>query len=159
MAAPADDSPGVPIPPPLMFVLGFVAGLLADGVVPVRLLGTARRAAAVWTGWGAIAAGLILMFWGILTFARSRTAVMPHLPASRLVTSGPYRLTRNPMYVGITLAYVGIALLIDTAWPVLLLPLVLALLFVVVVRREERYLERAFGDAYRSYRRLVSRWV
>ena len=159
MAAPAHDSPGVPLPPPLLFVLGFLAGLLADGVVPLALLGPDRRGAAVWLGWGAIVSGLVVMLWGIGTFARSRTAVMPHLPASRLVTSGPYRFTRNPMYVGLTLAYAGIALLIDTAWPLLLLPIVLAVLFLVVVRREERYLERAFGERYRDYRRRVRRWI
>lgn len=159
MAAPAHDSPGVPIPPPLLFVFGFLAGLLADGVVPLALLGAGRRSAAVWAGWGSIAAGLGLMLWGLVTFARARTAVMPHMPASRLVTAGPYRFTRNPMYLGIVLAYTGLALLIDTAWPLLLLPIVLVLLLVVVVRREERYLERAFGDAYRAYRRRVRRWV
>jgi protein-S-isoprenylcysteine O-methyltransferase Ste14 len=159
MAAPAHDSPGVPVPPPLLFIVGFLAGLLADGVVPLALLGAGRRGAAVWLGWGAVVCGLVLMLWGIATFARSRTAVMPHLPASRLVTAGPYRFTRNPMYVGLTLAYAGIALLIDTAWPLLTLPAVLATLVVVVVRREERYLDRAFGEAYREYRGRVRRWL
>lgn len=159
MTAADHDSPGVPVPPPLLFVFGFLVGLLADGVVPVGLFGPARRTIAVTGGWGSIAAGLLVMFWGIATFVRSRTAVMPHLPASRLVTSGPYRFTRNPMYVGLTLTYVGLALLIDTAWPLFVLPLVLVLLVVVVVRREERYLERAFGEAYRSYRHRVRRWV
>ena len=159
MAAPAHDSPGVPIPPPLLFVFGFVIGLLADGVLPLALLGADRRAVAVWLGWGAIAGGLGLMLWGIATFARSRTAVMPHLPASRLVTAGPYRFTRNPMYVGIAVAYTGVAMLIDTAWPLLLLPAVLVVLVAVVVRREERYLDRTFGERYRDYRRRVRRWI
>lgn len=159
MTAADHDSPGVPVPPPLLFVFGFLLGLLADGVVPVRLLGSARREIAVIGGWGAIAAGLLVMCWGLATFLRSRTAVMPHLPASRLVTSGPYRFSRNPMYVGLTLTYVGLALLIDTAWPLFVLPVVLSLLMVLVVRREERYLERAFGEAYRSYRQRVRRWV
>lgn len=159
MAVPAHDSPGVPVPPPILFVLGFVAGLLADGVVPLTLLGAERRAIAVPLGWGAILIGLLLMLWGIATFARFRTAVMPHLPASRLITGGPYRFTRNPMYVGLTLTYGGLALLIDTAWPLLLLPLVLALLVLVVIRREERYLERAFGESYREYRARVRRWL
>lgn len=158
MAA-ADDSPGVPVPPPLLFVLGFLVGLLADGVVPVAVLGAGRRSLAVPLGWGSVAAGLGLMFWGIATFAAARTAVMPHLPARRLVTSGPYRFTRNPMYVGIVLAYAGLAILIDTAWPLLLLPAVLLLLVLVVVRREERYLDRTFGDAYRAYRHRVRRWL
>ena len=159
MTAADYDSPGVPVPPPLLFVLGFLAGLLADGVVPAGLLGSAHRSVAVWGGWGSIAAGLLLMLWALATFVRLRTAVMPHLPARRLVTTGPYRFTRNPMYVGLTLAYIGLALLIDTAWPLFLLPVVLALLVILVVRREERYLDRAFGEAYRSYRQRVRRWV
>lgn len=159
MTAADHDSPGVPVPPPLLFVAGFLAGLLADGVVPVGVLGPARRGLAVTGGWGSITAGLLVMLWGLATFVRSRTAVMPHLPASRLVTTGPYRFSRNPMYVGLTLTYVGLALLIDTAWPLFLLPVVVTLLMIVVVRREERYLDRAFGDDYRAYRRRVRRWI
>ncbi len=153
------DGPGVRFPPPLLFVGGFVAGLLADGVVPIGLLGPDGRAAAVIGGWSAVGLGLLLTFWAIGTFARARTAVMPHVPARRLVTGGPYRLTRNPMYVGLTFAYAGLALLVDSAWPLLLLPAVLALLARFVVRREERHLERVFGDAYRAYRGRVRRWL
>lgn len=153
------EGPGVRFPPPLLFVAGFVAGLLADGVVALGLLGPARRGIAVVAGWAAVAAGLGLVFWGIGTFLRWRTAVFPHIPASRLVTGGPYRFTRNPMYAGLTLTYVGLALLVDTAWPLLLLPLVLVLLVRLVITREERHLEQVFGDAYREYRGRVGRWV
>lgn len=154
-----DDSPGVPVPPPLLFVGGFLVGLLTDGVMPLPLLGAGARGVAVPLGWGAIVAGLGVMLWGLVTFARARTAVMPHLPASRLVDAGPYRFTRNPMYLGLALAYAGLSLLIDSAWPLLLLPVVLVLLLVIVIRREERYLERRFGDDYRDYRRRVGRWL
>ncbi|MDQ2669363.1 MAG: isoprenylcysteine carboxylmethyltransferase family protein [Gemmatimonadota bacterium] len=159
MTASEHDSPGVAFPPPLLFVAGFVAGLLVDGVVPIGLLGAAGRRTAVIAGWTMVVAGLALMAAGLVTFVGARTAVMPHLPARRLVTSGPYRFTRNPMYLGLTIAYAGIALLIDTAWPLIVLPLVLALLVRVVIRREERYLEHAFGGEYREYCRRVGRWI
>jgi protein-S-isoprenylcysteine O-methyltransferase Ste14 len=77
---------------------------------------------------------------------------------NRLVDSGPYVFSRNPMYVAWTLGYVGVALVAGTAWPLLLLPVVLVVTQ-VVVRREERSLERQFGDAYRTYKASVRRYL
>jgi protein-S-isoprenylcysteine O-methyltransferase Ste14 len=159
MAQSDHEGPGVRLPPPLIFVAGFVVGLLADGVVPLRLLGPEGRGLAVTGGWTAVALGLGLTFWGMGTFVRRRTAVMPHLPARRLVTDGPYRFTRNPMYLGLALSYTGIALLVDTAWPLVVLPVVLVIIVRYVIRREERHLERTFGDEYRTYRERVGRWL
>ncbi|HKC81691.1 MAG TPA: isoprenylcysteine carboxylmethyltransferase family protein [Gemmatimonadaceae bacterium] len=79
--------------------------------------------------------------------------------ASQLVTSGPYRFTRNPMYVGLTIAYIGGAAIINSAWPLILLPIVLVVLVRTVVSREEQYLSDAFGDQFTSYRSRVRRWL
>jgi protein-S-isoprenylcysteine O-methyltransferase Ste14 len=75
------------------------------------------------------------------------------------VEQGPYRFTRNPIYLGMTLAYAGLAVLLNLAWPLLVLPGVLVLLVLMVVRREERHLGATFGDAYRDYQRRVRRWI
>lgn len=158
-------SPGVRFPPPLLFVAGFAAGWLLDRAQRLRIAGDGNagdgnaRDAVVPLGWLAIVAGFGLMLWALSIFWRVRTGVIPHRPATQLVLEGPFRFTRNPMYVGMTLGYVGIALLTDRLWPLVLLPLVLVALYRLVVRREERYLGHAFGDEYAAYRARVRRWL
>ena len=85
--------------------------------------------------------------------------MLPNQPASRLVTTGLYARSRNPMYVGLTLAYVGLALLTDRGWPLVFLLLVLVALHGLVIRREERYLSAAFPGEYAAYRQRVRRWL
>jgi protein-S-isoprenylcysteine O-methyltransferase Ste14 len=104
-------------------------------------------------------AGVMTAVWGMVTFARAHTAIIPHKPASSLVDTGPYRFTRNPMYTGMTLLYLGIAVHLNWGWAFLLLPAVLFLLHRFVISREERYLSEAFGSAYDEYRARVKRWV
>lgn len=153
--------PGVRFPPPTVFVAGFLLGwLLERWVLRLRLAGgEANAASLVWSGSGAMLLGLALIAWGLLTFFRARTAIMPHHAASRLVTHGPYRFTRNPMYLGMSLLHAGLALRMNMGWPLLMLPLSLAALYVLVIRREERYLGAEFGDEYAAYRRRVRRWI
>lgn len=153
-------SPGVRFPPPFLFATGFLAGWgLHRWVVPLPLAGGDGWPALPLAGGLLLAAGLALMLWGLVTFHRARTAVLPHRPATRLVREGPYRFSRNPMYTGLTLAYLGLAFLANSGWPILLLPLVVATLLHLVIRREERYLAQAFGDEYAAYRRGVRRWL
>ena len=124
---------------------GFGLAWLLHRIWPVALTGPAAAPLRAYLGWGAVALGLFLMFTGIATFLHARTAVYPNRPASRLVVTGPYRFTRNPMYLGFTLAYLGGTLLLNSVWPLPLLPLVLFALTRSVIRREERYLAAEFG--------------
>ena len=87
------------------------------------------------------------------------TNVDPYRPATAIVTGGPYRFTRNPIYVGFTLMYVGIFALANALLPILLLPAVQQLMRRGVIEREERYLERKFGDEYLQYKERVRRWI
>ena len=152
------SNPGVRFPPPLIFVGGIVLGWWLDRrVMPLTLM---RPGASVlpYVAIAIILAGAALMAWGQLTFWRAHTTIIPHKSASSLVTSGPYRFTRNPMYTGMTIAYLGAAVLINSVWVFLLLPLVLVLLITFVIVREERYLSDAFGNDYAVYRTQVGRW-
>lgn len=151
-------SPGVRFPPPTLFAVGFLAGWLLHRLHALPLLPGAFAAREP-AGLLLLALGLACAGWGLLTFLRARTAIIPHNPASRLVTSGPYRFSRNPMYTGLTIAYLGLTLLLGSAWPLLFLPLVLAALVALVIRREEAYLLGAFGEEYRQYTRRVRRWL
>ena len=153
------SNPGVRFPPPLLFVAGLVLGWALGRAGPWLRFAASGSGAYAIVGVGVIVVGVVLALSGILTFRAARTAIIPSHGASRLVTSGPYRFTRNPMYVGLTVAYVGAALLIGTYWPFLLLPVVLALLVRLVIRREEAYLISAFHDEYASYSARVRRWL
>ena len=92
-------------------------------------------------------------------FRRAGTSVVPSEPSTALVTTGPYRFTRNPIYIGFVLAYFGLAIVLTSMWVLLLLIPVLAILQRGVVVPEEAYLERKFGDAYRKYQAHVPRWL
>lgn len=155
------DSPGVRFPPPLLFVGGWIAGLVLDRwVYAIRLAGaSAGRPLLAGLGWLLSAAAFSLAGWALATFLRARTGIIPHQPASQLVRAGPYRHTRNPMYASLTLLYTGVALIFDMAWPLIILPVVILALQRQVIAREEAYLTRAFGDAYAAYTRDVRRWL
>jgi protein-S-isoprenylcysteine O-methyltransferase Ste14 len=149
------DSAGVTFPPPLIYLLPLLGGIglhwwRAWPVLPSRV-------AAV-LGPTLIALGMVGLP-AVAAFRRAKTSVRPWQPSSALVTSGPFRFTRNPMYVGFTLIYLGVALWVNTAWSLLLLPIALTVMNQMVIPREEAYLERRFGDDYRAYRRRVRRWL
>ena len=154
----APISAGVHFPPPLFFLFGFLVGWLLNRVhaLPVLPPSTTAREP---VGLVLVGAGLLFMFWALVTFLAARTTVIPNRPASRLVTAGPYRFSRNPMYTGFTAVYIGFTLIINSAWPLLILPLVIMALLSMVIEREERYLNSAFGAEYAEYKGRVRRWV
>jgi protein-S-isoprenylcysteine O-methyltransferase Ste14 len=106
-----------------------------------------------------MAGSLVPAFSAFFCFFRARTTVRPDRAASSLVTSGPYRFTRNPMYLSLTLLYAGVATFYQSVWAWLLLPAVLAYLDRRVIRREEIFLERRFGPDYARYCAKVRRWI
>ena len=147
--------------PPLYFIGGFLLGMLLHGTVqPITLAGgvTSPRAL-IAAGWWIFWIGMIVAHAGVFTFALAGTTMFPFKEASRLVTHGPYRFTRNPMYLGLTVAYIGLSLALNTGWPLILLPVMLWLLVKTVIQAEEKYLEAEFGDEYREYRKRVRRWL
>src|SRR5262249_22614759 len=106
-----------------------------------------------------VLAGFVVMFAGAGLFMQRRTAIIPYKPATLLVTSGVYGWTRNPMYLGMALAYFGLALLLNSLLSLILLVLVLAIVQPQVIAREEAYLSRAFGSDYVAYKGRVRRWI
>ncbi|HXL33286.1 MAG TPA: PEMT/PEM2 methyltransferase family protein [Gemmatimonadales bacterium] len=150
------DSPRVVILPPLLYVAALAAGLLLSWAIPQPILSSATR---YWIGGVLAGLGVLLAAWGRSVMERAGTNVNPMLPTTALVTTGPFRRSRNPLYVALTLMYVGLALLTNSLWVLALLVPVLLILHYGVVRREERYLEAKFGDAYRAYRARVRRYL
>lgn len=155
------SNPGVKFPPPFLFLLGLaVAWLMETRVVRIRLVGEAASGRPLeLLGAALLAGGLLLLFWGLLTFARVKTGIIPIRSATRIVDHGPYRFTRNPMYAGIALAYFGGALMVNSGWALLLLPVVMLGIYHLVIKREEYYLLAAFPNEYRDYRKRVRRWM
>jgi protein-S-isoprenylcysteine O-methyltransferase Ste14 len=151
--------PGVRFPPPFLFAAAFLAAWWLGRRLPLALLPPGARLAGEIPGLVLGVAGLVLIFWGLATFRRHRTAIFPNRPASHIVRSGPYRFTRNPMYTGMTMCYCGLTLLLNDLWPLILLPIALALLVRLVIAREERYLASAFPAEYDAYRLKVRRWL
>ena len=150
------DNPGVIMPPPFIYAGVLAAGLLANRRFRLPFL---PRPLARTIGPLLILGGLAAALLGSRELHRAETNVDPYEPATTVVTGGPYRFTRNPIYVGFTLIYLGISALANALLPVLLLPAVQQLMRRGVIEREERYLERKFGDEYLRYKERVRRWI
>jgi protein-S-isoprenylcysteine O-methyltransferase Ste14 len=155
----AGRGPGVRFPPPILFVAGFAAAWYLDTRLEFVIDGTGPGPVQTAIGLLMLAGGLLMMAWGMKTFVYHRTPIVPISRARALVRSGPYRFSRNPMYVGLTSAYLGGALVTNMAWPLVLLPFVLVALVSFVIRKEEAYLQSEFGADYDLYCRQVRRWL
>jgi len=150
------DNPGVVAPPPLIFAGGLGAGLLVNRLRPTPFL---PRILSKALGWPLVVFGFLFGLWGFGEMRRAGTNVDPYHPTTAIVERGPYRYTRNPIYVGMALIYAGVAARANALPAASMLPVVLHLVDRGVVRREERYLEGKFGEEYRRYKGRVRRWI
>ena len=155
MEASGSDTAGVVARPPFIYLAGLGAGLLLEWLLPGAELPAGLR----WAGAVLIAAGAALLASFLRELGRAGTPVDPHEPTKALVTTGPYRFTRNPAYLGMAVIFTGIALVADAPWALLALPPTLAVVNWGVIVREERYLERLFGDEYVAFKRRTRRWL
>ena len=146
------------IPVPWVFVLAYLIGIALETALRPSS-GTASPAAVGIAGAVLFAVGAVIAAWALVLFYRARTTTIPGRTSSNLVTRGPYRFSRNPMYVGLSLAYLGEAGILRQFWPIMLLPLVIAYLNWVVIPVEETRLTDSFGPAYNDYRSRVRRWL
>jgi protein-S-isoprenylcysteine O-methyltransferase Ste14 len=156
MADDVRDNAGVVAPPPLIYLLPLLVGLMLNRRFPVPFLppGATRI-----LGLPLLGGGAFLMGWFFFTLRNAGTPVDPREPVVRIVTHGPFARTRNPAYLSMAMIYAGIASLRNALWPILLLPAALMVVQKGVIEREERYLERKFGDEYLRYKARVRRWL
>lgn len=150
------DNPGVVAPPPLIFAGALTFGLLVNRLRPTGFL--PRRLGRM-AGLPLVVGGLSIGLSGFREMRRAGTNVDPREPSTAIVTDGPYRFTRNPLYLSMTLIYAGLASLANALPAILLLPVVLAVMRRGVIEREERYLEGKFGNEYLRYKERVRRWI
>ncbi len=152
-------SPEIPFPPPLFFVFAGVAGILIEKSFPLFLASGWVRVVLLPAGYLLMACALVVGVWAVVTFVRVRTGIFLHQPAKQLVNYGPYKLSRNPMYSSLTVAYIGLGLVLNSVWMMILLPITLVALYHFIVQREEQYLTSRFRDEYAEYCRRVRRWI
>ena len=150
------DNAGVIAPPPLIYLGALIFGLLLSRRFPMSFL---PRTMARGLGWPLLGGGVLLLGWFEWAMRRAGTPTNPYKPSSSIVTEGPFRYTRNPAYLSMTMIYAGGAALASASWALLLLPVALGVIRRGVIEREERYLERRFGEEYLRYKAGVRRWI
>ncbi|HVS25909.1 MAG TPA: isoprenylcysteine carboxylmethyltransferase family protein [Burkholderiales bacterium] len=150
------DNPGVIAFPPLLYGIAFAVVLALHWFWPMPIFG---RAVALWPGLALVMLGVGIAIWGRRALQAAGTNVNPSLPTTAIVTSGPFRFSRNPLYMALTLLYFGLTLAVNTWWGIVVLVPLLILMHRGVVLREERYLEQKFGETYRQYCSTVRRYL
>lgn len=150
------DNPGVRVPPPILLIGVVLVGYGLQQVWALELPSWFGWPLAAWVSLGG---GAAILISGWIHFYRAKTNILHHRPSSTLIQSGLYRVSRNPIYVSGLLLQLGVALLMNNVWIVLLVPVSKFLLDRYVIAREEAYLERAYGEAYEDYTRAVRRWL
>ncbi|TCL74859.1 isoprenylcysteine carboxylmethyltransferase family protein [Rhizobium sp. BK251] len=151
------DSSAAVVRPPFAWVIAVIAGLVLDRLHPLPFVPAGLPTS--WLGGVVFLAGLGLLVWAATTLRRAGTQIQTTQPTATIVDNGPYRFTRNPIYIGMFLGLTGLALAFDSLWLiVLLVPFYLVIRYGVVAR-EEAYLERKFGGVYLAYKARVRRWL
>jgi protein-S-isoprenylcysteine O-methyltransferase Ste14 len=154
MSGGGDHGPGVRVPPPVLVGAIILLAWVLKGAAPLPV-GPAAPA----LGTAVLVLGLALIAWAILVMVRAGTDPRPDRPDAAFVQGGPFRLSRNPIYLGFVLCAAGFALRWADLWGWLAVPATLAALDRLVIAREEAYLAARFGAAYAAYRARVRRWI
>jgi len=152
----AEHGPGVRIHPPVIYAISILAGIGLNKLWPLAMPFSFNG---MLYGGAILLLVVIIAAWSLYEFRRADTDVRPDRPDSALITSGPYRYTRNPLYIGLSLVQIAAATWFDNLWILLMLPLSILVITRYAIAREERYLEKLFGQDYLDYRSRVRRWL
>ncbi len=142
--------------PPLVMLIHLLAAVFVNGLLPLPV---AFPKSLDWAGYILVFVGFGFAFSAMSQFGRMHTTLDPHGSVSAIVMSGPYRFSRNPIYLGFVFTLVGLPLALGNVWGVALSPLLMASLYLLVIKHEEAYLEEKFKDVYTSYKSRVRRWL
>ncbi len=149
------DYPDVIAKPPVIYGTALFLGWIMDFIIPTRFFPMLVR---VLLGATFIIVGVALMVQAVKLFRKANTNIATDKPAYTFVKGGIYSITRNPMYISLSLIYIGIAIALDNLWILLLAAPVIYIINTWVVEIEEEYLQRKFGKEYTEYISLVPRW-
>jgi len=152
------DHPGVYIPPPLLYVAIFLLAVFLQHTFSINnsffQLRNTKLAGILF-----LIAAIFFIFTSLGLFIRTKNTVMTIRPARTLQTTGIYKITRNPMYLGLVFVYIGLTCIAGNWWNVILLTLLIPVVQQYVIKREESYLTRHFGNTYSEYKTRVRRWL
>jgi protein-S-isoprenylcysteine O-methyltransferase Ste14 len=152
------DGPGVYLPPPLLYVLIFLFSVLVQKKFPLPMAFFSTNISFV-AGVIFVIAGLCIVLPALIRFLRTKNTLIPFLPANSLQTTGIYSVSRNPMYLGLLILYIGVGFLKGNFYTMILIPLVIIVLNYLVIIKEEKYLIRTFGNDFLKYLKNVRRWI
>ncbi|MHB8652030.1 MAG: methyltransferase family protein [Minisyncoccota bacterium] len=150
------DSPGVIVPPPFVYMGGLVAGVVLQWLKPVVVL---PKKLTVPLGVTLVIISVALVVAAMRAFIKAKTNIDVRKPTTSIVESGPYRFSRNPIYLSMTLLVLGIAAWVNTLWILIMLVPILVVMQLGVIAREEAYLTKKFGEKYLQYKSKVRRWL
>jgi len=150
------DHASVKIHPPVLLLVHVLAAFLSNWLMPFPF---SLTKVLEWTGYIFVIAGLGFAFSAVNRFAKKHTTLDPHGSVSEIVTSGPYRFSRNPIYLGFLCTLVGLPLALGNYWGIILSPVFVVSMYQLVIKHEEAYLEEKFKDVYTSYKSRVRRWL
>lgn len=157
MNSPPSESAGIIAPPPILYLSVLMIGFIMHTISPQPIF--ASPAIGKWLGLLLLLLSSCLARWAFVAMRQAGTTANPRKPSTALAIDGPFRLSRNPIYLSMTGLYLGIAFFANTGWPgILLVPLLLTMHFGVILR-EERYLAKQFGSTYLEYKSTVRRWL
>lgn len=149
-----NDHANVKIHPPVLLLLHILAAFLLNWLLPLTLPRSFE-----WTGYILVLIGVGLAFSAVSQFGKMKTPLDPHRTVNAIVTNGPYRFSRNPIYLGFVCVLFGLPLALGNYWGAVLSPLLVILMVQLVIQHEEAYLEKKFGDVYTGYKSRVRRWI
>jgi protein-S-isoprenylcysteine O-methyltransferase Ste14 len=152
------DHPGIYVPPPIVYVLVFLAAVFIQKKVPINDSLFHQPMTKI-LGAGLLIIALFFLLRSLRQFFLTKNTLVTIMPTNSLQTNGIYNITRNPMYIGLAIVYLGISCLIGNWWNIILFPLLLLLIQEYMIKREEKYLERRFGQVYLDYKSKVRRWL
>ena len=150
------DSPHVIALPPLIYIGGLILGLLFRSIKPLEFF---KNDLSLPLGVSLIIISIILVFMSIQSFSKAHTNVDVRKPTTSIVKGGPYRFSRNPIYLSMTILYLGITIWLNDFWLLIMLAPVVLIIQYGVIKREEIYLTRKFGETYIQYKKSVRRWL
>ena len=155
----SSDAAAVRILPPLLPLAAVLVGVILQMLVPLPRGPMGTGSAHVWIGGLILVVAITLAIWAVVTMRRTGQSPNPHGPTPSVIESGPYRFSRNPMYLQLVLAILGLAILLGNLWLLVLTPVCAWVLLHYAILPEEDYLQRKFGEHYLGYKRRVRRWI
>jgi protein-S-isoprenylcysteine O-methyltransferase Ste14 len=152
------DHPGVKLPPPMIYAAVFTMAIPIQKRIPINDL-LLKTPPAHFISFFSFILAIFFISRSLFQFSRTKNTVITVKAATSLQTTGIFQKTRNPMYVGLLMVYVGLTCLIGNWWNVIFIPLLLIIIQEYVIKREEQYLSRAFGEDFIQYKQNVRRWI